>query len=81
MLYMIKDREDNLDYDKGAMVAEATLTDCILVTDELEKELLKINKDVYKKSKHKRVYAWKLENIKKLDKKIYVNGKLGLWNY
>lgn len=79
--YVKRFEKYNLEYDKGRIVAEATLTDCILVTDEFENELLKINKDIYRKSKHKRVYAWKLENIKKIDEKIYINGKLGLWNY
>lgn len=79
--YVKRFEKYNLEYDKGRIVAEATLTDCILVTDEFENELLKINKDIYRKSEHKRVYAWKLENIKKIDEKIYINGKLGLWNY
>lgn len=26
-------------------------------------------------------YAWVLENIEKLDKQIFANGKLNIWNY
>ena len=42
---------------------------------------IKKNSLVYGNNGHVENYAWKLENIKKYDKKIKVNGKLGLWNY
>ena len=76
-----KFREYNLEYTKGAIIGEATLTDCILVDDEFEEKLFKINPLVYGKSEHQRNYAWKLENVIKYDKPIYCKGKLGLWNY
>ena len=78
----IKDFEVyNLDYIKGAIIGEAELTDCILVDNELNEELKKINSDVYSKSNHIGKYAWKLENIKKYNKPIFEKGNLGLWNY
>ena len=73
--------EYNLEYYKGAIIGEATITDCILVDTKLNEELRKINPLVYAKSNHVETYAWKLENIKKYDKPIYIKGKLGLWNY
>ena len=71
----------NLDYGCGEIIGEAEIIDCIKVTDKFEDELLKIDSVVYKKSEHPRVYAFKLTNVKKYDKRIKVKGKLGLWNY
>lgn len=73
--------EYNLKYDYGCIIGEAELVDCILVDEKFNKELRKLNPLVYAKSSHVENYAWKLENIKKYDKPIYIKGKLGLWNY
>lgn len=73
--------EYNLKYNMGYIIGEAELVDCILVDEKFEQELIKLNKTVYGRSGHVRNYAWKLENIKKYEKPIYINGKLGLWNY
>ena len=71
----------NLDIKLGAIIGEAYLTDCILVTKEFQNNLRKIDSTVYARSNHEEMYAWKLENIKKYKNPVYVNGKLGLWNY
>ena len=73
--------EYNLKYNMGYIIREAELVDCILVDEKLEQELIKLNKTVYGRSRHVRNYAWKLENIKKYEKPIHINGKLGLWHY
>lgn len=46
----------------------------------MDKELRGIDKNVYGNN-HVGLYAFKLENVKKFDKKVKVKGKLGLWNY
>ena len=74
-------KDYNLNYGKGEIIGEATLIDCILVTDKLEEDLYKLNPLVYAKSKHSRVYAWKLEDIKVYNRRIPSKGRLGLWNY
>ena len=71
----------NLTYQMGNIIGEAELVDCIKVDDKLQDELSNINPLVYAKTSHKNKYAWKLDNVKKYDKKIPVKGKLGLWNY
>ena len=76
----IKELNYNITYSSSEIIGEATITDCILVDEEFNKELIKYNKTVYGNN-HIGLYAWKLENIKKYDKKIKVKGKLGLWNY
>ena len=70
-----------LNYCKGCIIGEVTLTDCILVTKDFNDKLLKENKIIYGNSNHDQTYAWKLENIIKYDKPIACKGKLGLWNY
>ena len=75
-----KIKDYNLEYIKGAIIGEAQIVDCILVDDQFDKELRKINPIVYGND-HIGNYAWQLENIKKYDEPIYVKGKLGLWNY
>ena len=77
----IKFNNYNLDYGKGEIIGEAYITDCILVDDEFENKLYNIDPLVYGKSEHSRIYAWKLENAFKYDKRISCKGKLGLWNF
>ena len=71
----------NLHHEYGAIIGEADLIDCIKVDNEFQEKLEQENKLVYGNHGHVANYAWKLENIKKYDKPIYINGKLGLWNY
>lgn len=71
----------DLHCSKGAIIGEAILTDCILVDEEFSKKLRSIDPVVYGRSNHVETYAWKLEQVVKYDKPIYVKGKLGLWNY
>ena len=71
----------NLNYNNGAIIGEADLVDCILVDEKFNNQLIKLDPIVYRKSNHVEKYAWKLENIKKYEKPIYIKGKLGLWNY
>lgn len=40
-----------------------------------------MDSNVYGANHHVSHYAWKLENIKKYKNPIFINGKLGLWNY
>lgn len=74
-------KEYNLKCNCGYIIGEAEITDCILVDEEFNENLKKINPLVYGLSNHTGIYAWKLENIKRLNSPIYCKGKLGLWNY
>ena len=44
-------------------------------------ELKNINPTIYGNDDYISLYAWKLENVVKYDKPIYVKGKLSLWEY
>ena len=72
----------NLDYPKGCIIGKVTLTDCLLVDDNLKEELKRKNENVYLGAINKEIdeYAFKLENVKKIEP-IYVKGKLGFWEY
>lgn len=71
----------NLNYQYGCIVGEVEIVDCIVINDELNKELLNKNELVYGATLDRTGYAWKLENIEKYSKLIPINGKLGLWEY
>lgn len=72
-----------VDCPLGCILAKATITDVIKVDDEFREVLKKEDSLVYNhviNDKTWEGYAFKLENVS-LIKPIYVNGKLGLWNY
>ena len=73
----------NLEFPSGCIIASVNITDCIKVDDSFRKQLKKENELVYYhqiNSKDDNIYAFKLENVKKL-KQININGKLSLWDY
>lgn len=70
----------NLDFPTGCIIGKVNLEDCIEVNAEFENELIKANSLVYGLSKGRDGYAWKLTNPSKVEK-IYVNGKLSIWEY
>lgn len=78
---LVKFKDYDINVQKGKIIGEATLVDCIKVTEDFQNELLKKDKIVYGQSDHDSTYAWKLENVIKYDEPISVKGKLGLWNY
>lgn len=71
----------NLCYIQGAIIGEATISDCLHVDEELNEKLSAINHLVYGQKNHLGLYAWKLENVIKYSKPIPCKGKLGLWNF
>lgn len=75
-----KVQEYNLEYISGAVIGEAEIVDCILVDENFNNLLSEKNKLVYSNN-YVGLYAWKLNNIKKYEKPIYVKGKLSLWEY
>ena len=73
-------KEYNLDYPTGYIIAKAKLTDCILVSVEMNKYLRKQNSKVYTHD-YTGYYAWKLENIEMLEVPIKASGQLNIWNF
>ena len=73
---MIKFSNLDIDFACGKIIAKANIIDCVLITDEIKKNLCKKNKDIYSTCD---IYGFKLENIELYDG-IYINGKLSIWN-
>ncbi len=74
----------NLSYPTGQIIAKVTLTDCVLVDDEMKKKLKEKDPLVYYgmiNSKSEKVhYGFKMENVEKI-KPIDMNGQLSFWEY
>lgn len=70
----------NIDFPLGCIIGKVNLDDCIVVDNQLENKLLRINKLVYGQSLNRGGYAFKISNPIKIDL-IYVKGKLSLWEY
>ncbi len=80
---MEKFKHLNLDFPLGCIVARAVITDCVVVNDDFKNKMKTKNPLVYSgviNDEYWNGYGFKLENIEKI-KPIYINGKLGLWNY
>ncbi len=78
-----KFKDYNLECPKGEIIAVAELVDCIIIDEEVKKELQEKNSLVYSGVIHDtsfQGYGFQLANIRKV-KPISVKGKLGLWNY
>ena len=76
-------RQFNLDFPLGCIIARANIDEVIKVDDEFRELLRKENNLVYNhiiNDKEYKGYAFKLSNVEILNP-IYINGKLGLWNY
>lgn len=68
------------DFPTSKILAEVTLTDCILIDNDFNKKINKLDSNVYG-NKDRDGYAWNLENVKKINSNKIISGKLGLWNY
>ena len=68
-----------LDYPSKRIIAVVELEDCLKIDEELNNKIIAENNIAYG-SKKREGYAWKLTNIKKIESKETINGKLGLWN-
>ncbi|MEG1306079.1 MAG: ASCH domain-containing protein, partial [Bacilli bacterium] len=71
----------NLDYPTGKIIGKVNITNCIKVTKDFERELVKKNNLVYDQNPYRSGYAFKLEDVTKFKKEILASGQLGFWNY
>lgn len=73
----------NLDYPVGCIIAKVNIVDSIKVDENFRRVLDSENSFVYNHvimDKTWQGYGFKMDNVK-LIKPIYINGKLGFWNY
>ena len=71
----------NLSYPQSKILAKATITDCIELNPEINKNIINENPLIYGNKFDRTGYVWKINNVKKVNIEKTVQGKLGLWNY
>ncbi len=71
----------NTNFNYGYIIAKCNLVDCIIMTEELIKEIKKNSKEYICGEYQVGRYAWILEDIKYLKKPIPAKGRLGIWEY
>ncbi len=78
--YLNKYSHLNLEFPKKRIIAEVDIVDCIKLDEKKSEEINKENTLVYG-NKIREGYAWKLENVKKININEEIPGKQGIWNY
>lgn len=71
-------KDYNLDYPTAKILAEVEIVDCIKIDNNFYEMINKLNSPVYG-NKKRTGYAWKLENINKINIDKTINGKQGIW--
>lgn len=74
-------KELNLTYPQSKILAKVTISDCIKLTEDINKEIIKENPLIYGNKIDRSGYVWKIDNVVKLNNDEIVLGKLGIWNY
>lgn len=70
----------SFEYPQKKIIAKVTIEDCLELNDELNKKICESNPMVYG-NKNRTGFAWKLNNVKKININKTINGKQGIWNY
>ena len=70
----------NLSYPTSRILAKVNIVDCIKLSKEINKEIIKENELVYGYNNDRTGYAWKLDNIQKVNIEKEFLGKQGIWN-
>ena len=69
----------DLEYPSKRIIAEVEIIDCLEIDEELNNKIISENNIAYG-NKKRNGYAWKLDNITKINNSKEISGKLGLWN-
>lgn len=69
----------NLEFPSRRIIAVVEIKDCLELDEKLNNKIISENNIAYG-HKVRTGYAWKLDNIKKINYDKEVNGQLGLWN-
>ena len=65
----------------GKILGKVKLIDCIRMSSEFKKLLLKENSDIYTESSFKENYGWQLTDVEVFENPIEAKGHLSLWEY
>jgi hypothetical protein len=76
---MSKFKNLNFEYPSGKIIAVVDLEECLELNDELNNKIIS-EKNIIYGDKKRSGYAWKLNNVKKINCDENIKGQLGLWN-
>ncbi|MEG1009492.1 MAG: ASCH domain-containing protein [Bacilli bacterium] len=68
----------NLNFPQSKIIAEVEIVDCIKINDKFNNYIIGLNSVVYG-NKKRNGYAWKLDNVRKINSKKSISGKQGIW--
>ena len=68
----------NLEYPQSRILAKVEIIDCIKIDEEFNNYINNLNSPIYGKKK-RTGYAWKLDNIEKVNFDKEIQGKQGIW--
>lgn len=77
---MEKLKDLDLKYPSKKIIAKVTISDCIKLTPEISSKINSENPQIYG-DKIRSGYAWKIDNVKKIELNKSISGKQGIWNY
>lgn len=77
----LMDLLDGNELNYGYIICKCNLVDCIYMDDNFIKEVKKNHQEYICGKYEIGRYAWVLEDIQVLDKKIPAKGNLNIWNY
>lgn len=78
---LLKLLPDGYEFKQGYIICKGYLKDCILMDDEFLETIKEDKTEVLCGHYEKGRYAWVIDDVKILDKKIPAKGKLGIWNF
>ena len=78
---LLKLLPDNYSFKQGYIICKGYLKDCILMDDEFLENIKEDKMEFLCGRYEKGRYAWVIDDVKPLDKKIPAKGKLGIWNF
>lgn len=76
---MKKYKDLNLDFPSRRIIAVVEIEDCLELDEDLNKKIIN-EKNIAYGDKIRTGFAWKLNNVKKINYDKEINGQLGLWN-
>ena len=77
--WLDKVKDYGIDFPKKKILCKVVLEDCIEIDDGFNKMVKTLDSNVYS-HKDRTGYAWKLENLEKVNCKNEISGKQGVWN-
>ena len=69
----------NLEYPSSKIIAKVTIIDCLPLNEKIQHQIIKENELIYGSNLNREGYAWKLDNVNKINCDKTIKGKLSIW--